>query len=54
MGGEQANETKSGVISTLYKVAERRRRCISATRVSLVTAGRNVVGGTAAAAVSRY
>ena len=36
-GREQANETKSGGISTVYKVAERRRRCSSATVVSLVT-----------------
>ena len=36
-----------------YGVAGRRRRCRSAARVSLVTAGRNAEGGTAAA-VSRY
>ena len=57
-GREQANETESGGISTVYGVAGRRRRlsrrCSSATRVSLVTAGRNAVGGTATTAVSRY
>ena len=47
---------QSGGISTVYGVAGRRRhrRCSSATRVSLVTAGqpgRNAVGGPAAAAV---
>ena len=52
MGGtEQANEQQSGGISTVYGVSGRRRRCRSATRVSFVTAGRNAVGGTAAAAV---
>ena len=54
---EQANETESGGISTVYGVARRRRRCSSATRVSLVTAGRNAtnaVGGPATAAESRY
>ena len=54
MGGrEEANETESGGIITEYGLTGR-RRCSSATRVSLVTAGRNAVGGTAAAAVSRY
>ena len=52
---EQANETESDGIRTVYGMAgRRRRRCSSATRVSLVTAGRNAVGETAAAAVSRY
>ena len=56
-GREQANETECGGISTVYGVAGRRRRrprCSSATRVLLLTAERNAVGGTAAAAVSRY
>ena len=53
-GSEGANETENGGISTIYGVTgRRRRRCSSATRVSLVTAGRNAVGGPAAA-VSRY
>ena len=48
---EQSNETESGAISTVYGVAGRRRRCSSATRVSLFTVGRNAVGGPATAAV---
>ena len=51
---EQANETESGGVSTLYGVTgHRRRRCSSATQVLLV-AGRNAIGGTAATTVSRY
>ena len=48
---------QSGGISTvlIYGVAgRRRRRCSSVTRVLLLTAERNAVGETAAAAVSRY
>ena len=52
-GREQANETKCCRISNVFIVAERRRGCSSATRVSLVTAGCNAVGGTAAAVVLR-
>ena len=53
-GTEQANETESDGICTVYEVAGRHRRCSSATRVSLVTAGCIAVEETAAAAVSRY
>ena len=54
-GGENKQMKQSGGISTVYGEARRRRRRFSsAIRVSLVTAGRNAVGGTAAAAVSRY
>ena len=43
-GREQANETESGGIRTVYGVAgRRRRRCSSETRVALATAERNAV-----------
>ena len=57
MWGENKQMKQSGGISTVYGVAgrRRRRRCSSATRVSLVTSERRTaVKGTAAAAVSRY
>ena len=48
----EGERTESGGINTVYGVAGRRRcRCSSEIRVSLVTAGRNAVGKTAAAPV---
>ena len=56
MWGENMQMKQRGGISTVYGMAERlwrrrHRRISSATRVSLVTAGHNAVGGPAAAAV---